>query len=124
MSRKITATLGGAFRASPQRLVDVLPEQRTVGEVGQRIVIRLMRQLLLQLCEPRDRPLHPAVLEDGRRPGGEGSEETQVARVEGASVEMAAHHQAADHPRFTPQQRHHRLTDASIGQHLGAGIVG
>ena len=87
-------------------------------------MIRLVGQLLLQLGEARDRPLHPAVLEDCRRPGGEGAEEAKVARVEGASIEVTADHQAADHSRLAAQQRDHRFVDPAAIEHLRAGIVG
>ena len=83
-----------------------------------------MGQLLLELGQARDRALHPAVLEDCRRPGGEGAEQAKVARVVGASIEVTADHQAADHSRLAAQQRDHRLVDPSAVEHLRAGIIG
>ena len=112
----------GAFRATSQRLVDLLPEERAVGEVRQGVVIRLVRQLLLELGQPRDRPLHPAVLEDCCGSCGEGAEEAQVASIEAARVEMTSHHEAADHSQLAAQQRDHRLVDVAPAEHLRARI--
>ena len=113
-----------ALRAARQREVDVLSEQRAVGEVGQRVVVRLMRELFLQLGESRDRALHAAVLEDHRRARRERAEQLEVALVEGARVEVPADHEAADHSRLTAQQGDHGLAHPAALEHLRAGIVG
>ena len=75
--------LAGAA-AAQQRVVDAVAEQRAVGEVGERVVEGLVRELLLQLGEARDRLLEVTVLQ--RRAGldGERLEEVQVALVEAA----------------------------------------
>ena len=105
-----------SLRAPPEPVLDLLAEQRAVGEIGERVVVRLVGQLLLQLREPRDRALHAAVLEDDRRPRRQRPEETEVAHVECVRVEVAAHHEAADHPRLAAEQRDHRLVALRDGR--------
>ncbi len=107
-----------AFGAACEREVDVLSEQRAVGEVGERVVVRLMRQLFLQLGEPRDRALHAAVLEDHRGASCKRAKELQIALVEVARVKVAADHEAADHSRLTAEQGDHGLAHAAALEHL------
>ena len=54
--------LAGAA-APQQRVVDAIAEQRPVGEVGEQVVERLVRQLFLQLGQPGDRLFEVAVLQ-------------------------------------------------------------
>jgi len=69
----------GPFRTAAQGLLDLLSEERAVGEIRERVVVRLVGQLFLELRQSRDRSLHAAVLEDGRRPRREGPEEAKVS---------------------------------------------
>ena len=118
--RDARASLG----APPQPVLDLLAEERAVGEIGERVVVGLMRQLLLQLGEPRDGALHAAVLEDHSRSCRQRAEEPEVAHVERVRVEVPPHHEAADHSRLAPEQRHHRLVDSAVREHLRARIIG
>ena len=66
-----SAELSSAARTS-------LAEQRAVGQPGQRIVVGLVVQLLLQIAQLGDGLLEPVVLERGARVRGERVEQRQV----------------------------------------------
>ena len=52
-----------------ERAVDEIAELQAVREPGQRVVVRLVRELLLQRPQLRERRAQPALLERGRRGG-------------------------------------------------------
>ena len=66
--------------------LDRLEEMETVRESGERVVIRLVAELLLQLSHLSKRMLQPAVLEQDARMAREGLEELDVCITERADV--------------------------------------
>ncbi len=69
--------------------LDLLAEQHPVGQHGQRIVQGLVSQLFLQLGESGEGVLEPSVLEGHRDLAGEGHQDTEILRLEGAHVAEA-----------------------------------
>ena len=73
---------GAALELGVHRFEQVWP----VGKAGERVVIRLVAELLLELRHLRERVLEPAVLEQDARMAGEGHEQLDVGLVERADV--------------------------------------
>ena len=67
-----------AARSAREPLVDPLEEQAPVGESGQRVVVGLVAELLLEPRQLRERLLELAVLERDAGLVGERLEEPQV----------------------------------------------
>ena len=75
-------------RAVPQRelVLDRLEQVEAVRQAGERVVVRLVAQLLLELRHLGERMLEPAVLEQDARMAGEGAEQLDVGLGERADV--------------------------------------
>ena len=74
-----------------------------IREAGERVVIRLVAELFLQLRHLRERMLEPAVLEQDARMAGEGLEELGVGLDERAHVaEPLPHDEQAERPALAP----------------------
>ena len=87
-------------------------EQAAVREVGERIVERLVVQLLLQRAQLVDGLLQAVVLERDARVVGECLEELQVLVGERADHAVAVgEHDRPDHAVLTGQHRDHRIGD-------------
>ena len=96
---------------------DDLGEQRPIGEPGQRVVQRLVVQLLLEPPELLERLLQPAVLEGDRRVVGERLEELEVLGLERADVAQGVgHEERADERRLAGQRRDQRLAAVPAGR--------
>ena len=65
----ITATSPGVARL--ERLAHPLAEQRAVGEPGERVVVGLVLELVLQIAQLGDGLLEAVVLQRGARVGGQ-----------------------------------------------------
>ena len=91
---------------------DDLGEERPVGQPGERVVGRLVVELLLEPAELLERLLQPAVLEGDRGVVGERLEELEVLRLERADVaQRVGHQQGPDEGRLAEQRRDEGLAD-------------
>ena len=70
--------------AGLERLAHALGEQRAVGEPGQRIVVGLVLELVLQVAQLGDGLLEAVVLQRGARVGGQRLEQRAVGVGEAA----------------------------------------
>ena len=101
------------------RAVDLLGEQAAVGEAGQRVVVGLEPELLLEPRQLRQRLLQLAVLEGDGRLVGERLEEPQVVVGEGRPLgQPVRDDHRPDQPGLAEQRRGHRVAD------LGVAAVG
>ena len=97
-----------------ERLADRVGEQRAVGQAGERIVVGLMVELLLEDAELEDGLLEAVVLESDARVGGERLEQLQIVVVERADdAETVGEHDRADDPLFAGEGGDHRVGDAA-----------
>ena len=91
---------------------DHLGEERPVGQPGERVMGRLVMELLLQPAELLQRLLQPTVLQGDRGVIGEGLEELEVLRLERADVAQRVRDQhGPDQGRLAQERRHERLAD-------------
>src|SRR5262249_21667924 len=91
--------------------------ERTVGEAGQRIVRRLMVELLLEPAELLERLLELAILERDRRVVGERLEQLEILGLEGAQVvERVRDEQRADQRRLAEERRDQAPSDGGLAR--------
>ena len=92
------------------RVPDLVAEQRPVGQVGQRIVVGLVMELLLEHAQLEHRLFEPVVLEGDAGVAREGVEQPQVVVIEGTDhAKAVGEHDGADHALLAGQRRHHRV---------------
>ena len=109
----ITATSPGVARL--ERLAHLLAEQRAVGEPGERVVVGLVLELVLQLAQLGDGLLEAVVLQRGARVGGQRLEQRAVAVGEAArEAEAVREHDRADHAILAAQHAEHAVADAAL----------
>ena len=83
-----------------------------VGKAGERVVIRLVAELLLELRHLRERVLEPAVLEQDARMAGEGHEQLDVGLVERADVaETLTDDEQPERPVLAAERRDDRVLE-------------
>ncbi len=93
-------------------LLDALGEEGAVGQPGERVVIGLVPELLLEPRQLGERLLELAVLEGDRRLVGEGLEEAEIVLVEARAFgQPVGHRHRADQPGLGDQRADHRLAD-------------
>ena len=98
-----------------EAVVDLLAEQGPVGEAGQRIVMGLMAELLLEARQLGERLLELPVLERDRRLVGERLEQAQVVVGEARALGQAVDDDhAADEPGLAAQRADHRLAHRRV----------
>ena len=96
-----------------------------VREPGQRVVERLVMELLLEVGELRQRLLELAVLERDRRMARQRLEQVHLVEIEGADVaQPIGDHDRAHHPRLADQRRHHRVAISVGTGRLGVRRIG
>ena len=106
---------------SASRAFDLLGEHRPVREAGQRVVVGLVAELLLEPRQLGQRLLELAVLERDRGLVGERLEQPQVVVVErGPLGQPVGDGHRADHPGLAEERADHRLADRQAGR----GVVG
>ena len=104
-----------ARRRVLDRGVDLLGEQAAVGEAGQRVVVGLEPELLLEPRQLRQRLLELAVLERDGRLVGERLEQPQVVVGERRPLgQPVGDDHRPDQPRLAEQRRRHRVADAGV----------
>ena len=92
-----------------ERLAHLLAEQRAVGEPGQRVVVGLVLELVLQVAQLGDGLLEAVELQRGARVGGQRLEQRAVAVGEAArEAEAVGEHDRADHAVLAAQHAEHR----------------
>ena len=100
-----------------ERLAHALGEQRAVGEPGQRIVVGLMGELVLQVAQLGDGLLEAVELQRGGRVGGQRLEQRAVGVGEAAREPVAVgEHERADHAVLAAQDAEHAVADAALSQ--------
>ena len=100
-----------------ERLAHALGEQGAVGEPGQRVVVGLMGELVLQVAQLGDGLLEAVELQRGGRVGGQRLEQRAVAVGEAAGEPVAVgEHERADHAVLAAQDAEHAVADAALGQ--------
>ena len=117
-SRKRTACDRLAGALTRERLGDAVGEEHAVRQAGERVVVRLMAELLLQLRHLRERLLEPAVLEQHAGVAGERLEQLEVGLGERAHVaDPVADEQKPETraPRRGARRRSHRPGHAPRG---------
>ena len=103
--------------AARQRGADLLAEERAVRQAGERVVVGLVVQLLLQVAQLEDRLLEAVELQRGARVGGERLEEREVLRGEAArEAEAVGQHERADDPLLAVQDGQHAVAHAPLLQ--------
>ena len=103
--------------AGGQLRIDLLGEHRPVRQPGQRVVVGLMAELLLEAGQLGERLLQLAVLEGDGRLVGERLEEPQVLAVErGAFGQAVGDGHRADQPGLADERADHRLADRPTRQ--------
>ena len=116
----------GARPVRPARdpLVDLLEEQAPVGEPGQRVVVGLVAELLLEPRQLGERLLELAVLEGDRGLVGERLEEPQVVVGERRALgQPVADQERADDARLAAERGDHRLAQAGpLGLERAPGV--
>ena len=105
-----------------ERLAHPLAEQRARGEPGERVVVGLVLELVLQIAQLGDGVLEAVVLERGARVGGQDLEQGEVAVGEAAcEAEAVREHDRADHAILAAQHAEHAVSDTAI---LEVGVEG
>ena len=108
--------------AGGQLRIHLLGEHRPVRQPGQRVVVGLVAQLLLEAGQLGERLLQLAVLEGNGRLVGERLEEPQVLAVErGPLGEPVGDGHRADQPGLADERADHRLPDGATGQRPAGG---
>ena len=77
---------GSQAAVSVELLLDLLQQMAAVRQAGERVVVCLVAELLLELGHLRERMLEPAVLEQDARMTGEGLEKLQIGVAERTDV--------------------------------------
>ena len=96
------------------RGLDLVGEQRSVGEVRERVVVGLVVELLLEDRQLHDGLLEAVVLERDARVAGERVEQSQVVVVERAhDAEAVGEHDRADHALLAGERCDHRVGHAA-----------
>ena len=112
-SMNITATSPDA--AGLERLAHPLAEQRAVGEPGERVVVGLVLELVLQVAQLGDGLLEAVELQRGARVGGQRLEQRAVGLGEAArEPEAVREHERADHAILAAQHAEHAVADAAL----------
>ena len=98
-----------------ERLAHLPAEQRARGEPGERVVVGLVLELVLQIVQLGDGVLEAVVLERGARVGGQGLEQGAVVVGEAArEAEAVREHDRADHAILAAQHAEHAVPDTAI----------
>ena len=101
--------------AGLERLAHLLAEQRAVGEPGQRVVVGLVLELVLQVAQLGDGLLEAVVLQRGGGVGGERLEQRPVGVGEAArEAEAVGEHDRADHAVLAAQHAEHAVADPAL----------
>ena len=114
----------GGLAVVGELLAHALHEQRAVREVGERVVVGLVVELVLQGLKLVDRLLEPVVLERHGRVVGQRLQQAQVVGAERAlEADAVGEHDRADRALLAGEHRDHRVADAA-GLHVGAQVRG
>ena len=104
-----------ARRARLERLAHLLAEQGAVGEPGERVVLGLVLELLLEVAQLGHGVLVAVDLQRGARVGGQRLEQGAVAVREAArEPEAVREHDRADHALLAAQHAEHAVPDAAL----------
>ena len=97
-----------------ERLVESLREQEPVRQLGQRIRVRLMMELFLELRDLGERTLQTPVLEQHARVTRERLQERDVFPGERADIaDPVAHQQDAEGPLLAREAAHDRIVETA-----------
>ena len=111
-SRSTNSTADAAGRV--ERRADALDEQRAVGEPGERVVVGLVVQALLEVAQLGHGLLEAVELQRGAGVGRERLEQREVVAVEAAvDPDAVGEHDRADDAVLAVQDRRHHVADVA-----------
>ena len=100
-----------------ERLGHLIGEEHAVGEAGERVVVGLVAELLLQIGHLRERLLEPAVLEQDAGVAGEGLEQLAFGLGERADVAGAvADDQEPERALLAAERADDRVAQPALGE--------
>ena len=111
--------LGAVDGLAGERLRDARGEESAVRQPGERVVVGLVAELLLQLGHLRQRALEPSVLEQHARVARERLEQGEVLVGErGHVAHPVTHHEDAEHPLIAAQSADDRVRESTRLQEI------
>ena len=109
---------GGSVVGVGQRAADALGEEHAVGQTRQRIVERLVAELVLQLGELGQRLLQAVVLDQHARVLRVGLEEPEMLGSEAVGVRAIADQEHAADLGLDPKRGQHHLAQAELSEEM------
>ena len=104
-----------ALGVALERLAHALAEQRAVGQPGQRVVVGLVLELVLEVAQLGDGLLEAVVLERGAGVGGQRLEQRAIGAGEAAGEPVAVReHDRADDAVLAAQHAEHAVAHAAL----------